>query len=69
MRQQHTAMSYSPATGERYPYPSNANEWRRAYGRTTWTFNPWSGKRRMPEDVKSDPFGFAIIPPGEEVVA
>jgi hypothetical protein len=26
-----------------------------------WLFNPWTGSRRLPEDVGSDTFGYLIL--------
>lgn len=68
-QQQHTLMSFDPATGEARPYPSHAQQWRDFSGGDAWLFNPWSGERRTAGDVGSDPFGFLILPHGEPIYA
>jgi hypothetical protein len=62
-------MEFDPATGERRPYPSHADQWRDYNGNTAWLFNPWTGDRRDARDVGSDTRGFLIRPPSEPVVA
>jgi hypothetical protein len=66
---QHTLMSHDPATGESKPFPSHAAQWRAYHGRSAWLFNPWTGRRRSPEDVGNDVFGFLILPVGETIYA
>lgn len=69
-RQQSTLMAFDPATGVEQPYPSHAAQWRHYHGHSTaWLFNPWTGKRRVAEDVGSDLVGHLIVPPGEPVCA
>lgn len=47
MKQQHSLMTFDPATGEPKPYPSHADQWREWHGKATaWLFNPWTGTRR-----------------------
>jgi hypothetical protein len=62
-------MIFDPATRDRKPYPSHAEQWRRYHGKTAWIYNPWSGKMRTAEDIGSDTFGLLIIPIDEEVSA
>ena len=50
-------MKFDPAFGTEKPYPSHAQQWRDYHGRTAWLFNPWTGCKRHPADVGSDPFG------------
>ncbi len=70
MRQQDSVMKYDPATGDKYPYPSHATQWRLWHGSSmAWLFNPWTGDRRSSSCVGSDPLGLLIIPPGEPVLA
>lgn len=69
MKQQHTLMRFDPATGEPKPYPSHADQWREWHGKAAWLFNPWTGDRRLADDVGSDVLGFLITPPGEPVYA
>ena len=69
-QQQHTLMKFDPATGEKKPYPSHADQWRGYHGAlTAWLFNPWTGIRRSAEEVGSDIVGDLIIPPGEPIYA
>ena len=62
MSSQEKLMRYDPATGEEYPYPSHAKQWREWHGqRTAWLFDPWTGQRRDAGDVGSDIQGMAIL--------
>lgn len=54
-------MIFDPATGERRPYPSHPDQWRKLNRGTAWLFNPLNGERRDARDVGSDPFGAAIV--------
>lgn len=68
-RQQDELMVYDPATGDRRPYPSHAEQWRAFHGSSTaWLFNPWTGARRDARDVGSDVYGFLILPPDEDAI-
>ena len=60
---QNKLMVVDPATGCEKPYPSHAAQWRKYNGTTAWLFNPWTGSRRLAEDVGSDTFGLLILPP------
>ena len=61
MINQDTLMEFDPATGERRPYPSHAEQWRLYHGQSTaWLFNPWTGQRRDARDVGSDVQGLLI---------
>jgi hypothetical protein len=52
-------MDYSPLTGERddaiYKTRFNASTYRVLYPQQVWSYNPWTGKRREPADIKADP--------------
>ena len=62
---QEQLMKYSPDTGEEYPYPSNAKQWREYHGRVAWLYNPWTGKQRDLLDIGSDVYGELIVPDTE----
>lgn len=64
---QDSLMACDPATGDPRPYPSHAAQWRKFHGTAAWLYNPWLGTRRNAWDIGSDPFGLAIVPPGEEL--
>ena len=53
-------MEFSPATGDKKPYPSHAHQWRKYNGERAFLYNPWTGKKRDSRDVGSDPFGQLI---------
>ena len=56
-------MKFDPATGAVCPYPSHATQWRSWHGKATaWLYNPWTGQRRIAEDVGSDITGYLIVP-------
>lgn len=64
MSNQDQLMRFDPATSEQYPYPSHAEQWRKYHGKmTAWLWNPWTGERRLAEDVGSDVQGLLIVPP------
>lgn len=69
--QQGRLMVYDPATGWSGPCvePTDPQAWREKHGTMAWLFNPWTGERRDARDVGSDPFGLAIVPPGEPLKA
>ncbi len=67
MSQQDKLMEFDPATGERRPYPSHAEQWRLYHGQSAaWLFNPWTGQRRDARDVGSDVQGLLIHPVSPE---
>ena len=55
-----TLMKFDPATGDKEPYPSQADQYREWHGATAWLINPYSGTRRDARDVGSDVFGHGI---------
>lgn len=59
---QDALMRFDPAFGAERPYPSHAAQWREWHGDMAWLFNPWTGGRRHPADIGSDPFGYLIAP-------
>lgn len=60
---QNELMLFCPATGQKRPYPSHAEQWRAFNGKVAWLFNPWTGGTRDARDVGTDVFGHAIVPP------
>jgi len=54
-------MTYDPADGNKYPYPSYAKHYMEYHGDVAWLYNPWTGKQRDPKDIGSDVFGVAIV--------
>lgn len=60
---------YSPLVGTKM-LPTDPGRdpmyWRRSFSGAPWTFNPYTGKRRDPRDILSDPEGWAIVPPCAE---
>lgn len=64
-----TLMKFDPQNGSEKPYPSHAEQYRIYHGSVAFLFNPWTGERRLAGDVGSDCYGYAILPPGEEMRA
>ena len=62
-------MKFDPAYGTERPYPSHAEQFRIHHGRLAWLFNPWTGDKRHPYDIGSDPFGNLITAPGDALIA
>ena len=58
-------LKVDPAFGTKKPYPSESHQWREYHTNMAWLFNPYTGDRRHPADVGSDPFGCLIkyLPP------
>ena len=54
-------MKFDPATGEKQPYPSHAEQYRIYRGSIAWLFNPFTGERRNAMDVGTDCFGYGIV--------
>jgi hypothetical protein len=46
-----------------------AETFRANYPDVVWRYNPWTGVSRDPRDFKSDPYGFAMVAPGEPLKA
>lgn len=65
--EQDKLMEFDPATGEKRPYPSHAEQYRQWHGKVAWLFNPWTGEKRSAQDVGSDTFGRAISPIGAKL--
>lgn len=66
-QQQNSLMKFHPGYGEEWRLPPHmwtADEWRLAY-QEQWTHDPWTGQRRHMSDIKRDPRGALIVPPGE----
>lgn len=55
-------MRFDPAFGTEKPYPSHAQQYRDYHGRMAWLFNPWTGHKRHPADIGSDPLGVLVSP-------
>ena len=66
---QNTPAPFSPFNGRKLRAPLNVNEqhWRAEIH--VWHFNPWTGAKRNPLDVESDPRGLLIRPAGEVLLA
>lgn len=56
-------MRFDPAYGTPAPYPSHPKQYRLYHGNIAWLFNPYSGSRRHPLDVGTDPFGLLCTEP------
>lgn len=54
-------MKFDPCFGEANPYPSHPAQYRAYHGLRAWLFNPYSGSRRHPCDVGTDPFGVLCV--------
>ena len=55
-------MNFDPTTGEKYPHPPTALEYREFHGAVAWLYNPWTGTKRDPRDIGTDTFGHLIDP-------
>lgn len=65
---QKTPIRYSPHSGrDRMIKNQSAESYRDKNPRVLWRFNPWTGERRSNGDMRSDPQGHAILPPGESL--
>lgn len=56
-------MKFDPCFGEANPYPSHPAQYRAYHGARAWLFNPYTGARRHPCDVGTDPFGVLCVDP------
>lgn len=67
MKYQSTSMTHSPISG--FPYykiaAPQAGMYRQDNPTAIWHYNPWTGKERARSDIEHDPYGHAIVPPGE----
>lgn len=65
-----SVLKFSPASGELYTKNGlSGSDYRCAYPRQTWRFNPWTGEARVNTQIDRDPFGFSIQPPNEPLYA
>jgi len=55
-------MKFDPGFGTENPKPSDAAQYREQHRNMAWLFNPWTGARRHPLDIGSDPFGHLVMP-------
>jgi len=56
-------MKYDPVTGiSPYPGPFLPEAYRSYHVPVAWLFNPWTGEKRDPLDVGTDPAGHLIAP-------
>ena len=62
-------MPYSPIDGTPLSAGRDHEEYRTCYPSRLWYFNPWTGEKRDPRDVDSDPTAVLLLPPGEGVKA
>lgn len=71
MKNQHTPMTHSPASGAPYSGMAAplADDYRQRNPKLRWRFNPWTGAARDAFDMGSDPLGRLIAPPGELLAA
>lgn len=63
-------IKFSPHTG--YPWMVDEYtmaDYRALYAQRLWNFNPFTGAPRDAADIMSDPFGLAIVAPGEPLKA
>lgn len=60
-KHQEKLMKYDPVKGELFPYPSNADDYRKYHGVIAWLYNPWTGEKRDLRDVGTDVQGNLII--------
>lgn len=67
MPYQITTMLYSPTSGIAYAGMASpqASLYRLSNPTVIWAFDPWTGVHRHPIDIDRDPYGHAIVPPGE----
>lgn len=67
MPYQITTMLYSPTSGIAYDGMATpqASLYRFSNPTVIWAFDPWTGMQRHSIDVERDPYGHAIVPPGE----
>jgi len=66
---QKTPIVYSPVTGTLASRKDlTAAGYRDMVRGAVWKYNPWTGAVRMSHDVKADPEGLGIVPPGEDIV-
>lgn len=68
MRYQMTLMKHSPSSGLAYHGMAAplASRYRQDNPTVTWYFDPWTGLQRREGDIRKDPYGHAITPPGEQ---
>lgn len=65
---QKSFLIFNPLTGGPLGSDIYADAYRAITGYLgAWDYNPWSGKLRDIRDIKSDPQGLLILPPGERI--
>lgn len=57
-------LQFDPINGDPLPADNSARPADYRLRGLVWKFNPWTGCARDPLDVKSDPHGLTILPPG-----
>jgi hypothetical protein len=63
-------LNCSPITGRPYEgFDMTAEKHRVKFPHEAWLFNPWSYKQRDASDVRTDPQGLLIVPPGRPMYA
>lgn len=63
-----TPVQFNPFTGRRASVRGRtASLWRDMLPGLTWHYNPWTGVRRQPADIASDPTGLLLVAPGDDV--
>tara|TARA_Y100000310_G_C20704363_1_gene833750 strand:+ start:39297 stop:39665 length:369 start_codon:yes stop_codon:yes gene_type:complete len=53
-------MKFDPVTGEKNPYPSHDEQYRKYHGVVAWLINPYTGTKRDARDIGSDVMGYGI---------
>lgn len=64
---QNEPMSFDPVTGQSFSNPVDVNDYRIAYGKLAWLFNPWTGTKRDARDIGDDVLGLAIRIPNKKL--
>jgi len=64
-RNQYTYLKFCPLHGTLGTPVSLACNFRWAFPKSIWRFNPWTGSPRDKHDIETDPFGMLIVPPNE----
>lgn len=65
MNPPNNCLIFSPLDGTMPEMIENytADGFRKSFPDSAWLFNPWTGKRREPKDVFSDPLGMKLVAP------
>lgn len=78
VKPQRTPLAFNPMNGEDLPkdtlfFAERVRQDRPALKlggpQYEWRFDPWTGGARDARDIKSDPYGLLIVPPGENIAS